>query len=47
MDLDALAQKPFDPVEVLPWEHLGGPAKQYLLTHHAEAVRRLREEPQA
>jgi len=44
MDLDALAQRQFDPAEILPWEHLGGPAKQYLLTHHAEAVCRLREE---
>jgi radical SAM family uncharacterized protein len=41
MDLDALAQRRFDSDEVLPWEHLGGPAKQYLLTHHAEAVQKL------
>ncbi len=45
LDLDALAQRQFDPVETLPWEHLGGPAKQYLLTHHTEAVHKLREEP--
>lgn len=44
MDLDALAQRQFDPAEILPWEHLGGPAKQYLLTHHAEAVRKLQEQ---
>jgi len=44
MDLDALAQRQFDPAEILPWEHLGGPAKQYLLTHHAEAVQKLHEE---
>jgi radical SAM family uncharacterized protein len=44
MDLDALAQKQFDPAEVLPWEHLGGPAKQYLLTHHADVVQELREQ---
>jgi len=43
MDLDALAQRQFDPAETLPWEHLGGPAKQYLLTHHTETVQRLRE----
>ncbi len=43
MDLDARAQRQFEPAEILPWEHLGGPAKQYLLTHHAEAVQRLRE----
>jgi radical SAM family uncharacterized protein len=45
MDLDALAQRQFDPAETLPWEHLGGPAKQYLLTHHTEAVGKLRKEP--
>jgi radical SAM family uncharacterized protein len=45
MDLDALAQRQFDPAEILPWEHLGGPAKQYLLTHHTEAIQRLREQP--
>jgi radical SAM family uncharacterized protein len=44
LDLDALAQRQFDPAETLPWEHLGGPAKQYLLTHHAEAVQKLRTE---
>ncbi len=43
LDLDALAQRQFDPAEILPWEHLGGPAKQYLLTHHTEAVQKLRE----
>jgi hypothetical protein len=43
MDFNALAQRQFDPEEILPWEHLGGPAKQYLLTHHAEAVQMLQE----
>jgi len=43
MDFNALAQRQFDPEEILPWEHLGGPAKQYLLTHHAEAVQKLEE----
>jgi len=43
-DLDAAAKRQFDPAETLPWEHLGGPAKQYLLTHHTEAVEKLRKE---
>jgi len=44
MDIDALAQRQFDPAEILPWEHLGGPAKQYLLTHHADALQKLPQE---
>jgi len=44
MDLDALAQRAFDPTETLPWEHLGGPAKQYLLTHHADALQKLHQQ---
>ncbi len=38
LDLAAAAQRPFAPEEILPWEHLGGPAKAYLLTHHDAAV---------
>jgi radical SAM superfamily enzyme YgiQ (UPF0313 family) len=41
LDLDALAQRRFDPGETLPWEHLGGPNKDYLLTHHADARKNL------
>ena len=33
LDIDTLAQKEFAPEEVLPWEHLGGPDKNYLLKH--------------
>jgi len=43
VDLNALAQRQFDPADTLPWEHLGGPAKQYLLTHHTEAMQKLCE----
>lgn len=32
-DLDNLAQRQFDTKETLPWEHLGGPDKDYLLKH--------------
>ena len=31
MDVEALAQRQFEKDEILPWEHLGGPGKQYLL----------------
>ena len=33
LDLNKLAAKKFDPDEILPWQHLGGPDKQYLLKH--------------
>ncbi|MBN2588538.1 MAG: TIGR03960 family B12-binding radical SAM protein [Sedimentisphaerales bacterium] len=33
LDLDALAQREFTTEEILPWEHLGGPEKGYLLKH--------------
>jgi len=32
-DVEESAQKEFSMEEVLPWEHLGGPDKQYLLGH--------------
>ncbi|MBE0535188.1 MAG: TIGR03960 family B12-binding radical SAM protein [Phycisphaerae bacterium] len=38
MDLDSAAQRRFAADEILPWEHLGGPEKSYLLKHHAAAV---------
>jgi radical SAM family uncharacterized protein len=38
MDLEAAAQRRFAPDEILPWEHLGGPGKPYLLTHYDSAV---------
>ena len=33
IDVEAAAQKQFAPEETLPWEHLGGPDKKYLLSH--------------
>lgn len=33
-DLEAAARRHFASDDILPWEHLGGPAKSYLLTHH-------------
>jgi len=39
IDVEAAAQKQFAPDEVLPWEHLGGPDKKYLLGHLEEATK--------
>jgi radical SAM family uncharacterized protein len=33
IDVEAAAQKLFEPDEILSWEHLGGPDKKYLLGH--------------
>jgi radical SAM family uncharacterized protein len=38
LDLDAEAQKSFARDDVLPWDHLGGPAKDYLLSHYSQAT---------
>ena len=38
LDLEEAAQRCFAPEEILPWEHLGGPDKSYLLTHHDSAL---------
>ncbi|MBN2457407.1 MAG: TIGR03960 family B12-binding radical SAM protein [Sedimentisphaerales bacterium] len=43
LDLEALAQRQFDWDEILPWEHLGGPDKKYLLKHLDEAMGILEE----
>ena len=37
LDVDAAAQRGFADDEVLPWEHLGGPAKGYLMGHLLDA----------
>jgi len=37
IDVEAAAQRQFDPAGPLPWEHLGGPDKKYLLGHLEEA----------
>jgi radical SAM family uncharacterized protein len=39
MNLQQAAQKSFEPDEILPWEHLGGPDKKYLLQHLADVIR--------
>ncbi len=38
-DIDTAAQREFERDEILPWEHLGGPEKEYLLTHLDEAMK--------
>ena len=38
-NLDTAAQRQFSTDDVLPWEHLGGPEKDYLLKHLAEVSR--------
>ena len=40
-DLHNLAQRQFDTDEILPWEHLGGPDKKYLLGHLEKATQQL------
>ena len=45
MNIDTLAQKQFVPGEVLPWQHLGGPTKKYLLEHLNEARRQYEDGP--
>lgn len=44
LDLDRRARRCFGPDEILPWEHLGGPDKDYLLTHHTDTQKKLRQE---
>lgn len=44
LDLNKLAARKFEPDEILPWEHLGGPDKKYLLTHLNETVKRTERE---
>lgn len=37
-DLEKNAQKEFDTGQILPWDHLGGPQKKYLLSHYNQAL---------
>lgn len=38
MDLDGEAQRAYEPGQLLPWAHLGGPDEPYLLKHYYNAV---------
>jgi len=43
LNLDELAQRHFDTDDILPWEHLGGPGKKYLLGHLSKAMEQVKE----
>jgi radical SAM family uncharacterized protein len=43
INLEEAAQRQFAPDEILPWEHLGGPEKKYLLGHMQEAMEEAKE----
>ena len=38
LDLETAAQKKFETDELLPWQHLAGPERKYLLTHLEQAL---------
>ena len=41
MDIETTSQREFGREEILPWEHLGGPGKEYLLGHLEETMKRI------
>ena len=41
MDIERLAEREFGREEILPWKHLGGPEKEYLLGHLEETMKRI------
>jgi len=43
IDIEAAAQRQFSTEEILPWEHLGGPDKNYLLKHFDDAMEKTRK----
>ena len=45
LDLETAAARPFACDEILPWEHLGGPDKSYLLTHYTAARDLMQDAP--
>ncbi len=46
IDIETAAQRRFGPDEILPWEHLGGPEKKYLLGHLDKAMEGVKSEKQ-
>ncbi len=40
LDVEAQAQKNFTTDQILPWQHLGGPEKNYLLGHFNDAMKK-------
>ena len=43
MDIDTASQREFGREEILPWEHLGGPEKEYLLGHLEDTMKRIEQ----
>ncbi|MCJ7693476.1 MAG: TIGR03960 family B12-binding radical SAM protein [Sedimentisphaerales bacterium] len=41
LDIETAATKQFDPDEIFPWDHLGGPEKNYLLKHLNDSIKKL------
>jgi len=41
IDVEVAAQKQFESDETLPWEHLGGPDKKYLLKHLDDTIKEI------
>jgi radical SAM superfamily enzyme YgiQ (UPF0313 family) len=39
MDVEKLAEREFGCEEILPWQHLGGPEKEYLIKHLDQAMK--------
>jgi len=44
MDINKQAEKSFAEDEILPWEHLGGPEKDYILEHYRQAMQLCRQD---
>ena len=42
--LEAAAQRHFSAEEILPWEHLGGPDKKYLLGHLEQTIQQVKND---
>ncbi len=38
LDLESMAQRGFTQNDILPWDHLGGPDKAYLLSHYRQTL---------
>jgi hypothetical protein len=43
MNLEECAQRSFAANEILPWDHLAGQKKDYLLKHFGEAMQSTKE----
>ncbi len=45
LDLEVAAARHFALEEILPWDHLGGPDKAYLMTHYRAATNLIKDAP--